>query len=128
MDCSKTESHLHILRGILHCHERMMDGRCPVIGKHKCETAEKLDGKCANNAYLEALREAIRCVEFVHVDIPREMEGALANKEMRKEAESKGKKFSKNYHRYSELAFPFLFGHFISTILFTLIQLLLYLF
>lgn len=142
MNVSKVESHLHILRCLLHYHERMMmDGKCPVsCDDHKCETAKKLDGKCVNtfrmDAYSEALREAIRCVEFVHVDCARGMElgekrireADLANKKMRKEAESEGNKLTKYRECYRKLAFPFLFGHFISTILFVLIQLLLYLF
>ena len=74
MDCSKTESHLHILRSLLHYHERMMmDKSCSAsYGEHKCENEEKLVGKCPNlllrDMYSEALKEGIRCIEIVHKD------------------------------------------------------------
>ena len=76
--CSKAEFHRHILRGLLHYHERMMFGRYRCPGTN-CETVDKceLEGKCPNvvlmDVYAEALKEAIRCIEIVHKD---ELSGA----------------------------------------------------
>ena len=70
--CSNADSHRHILRCLLHYHERMMmlHEQCP--GGH-CDTATKAgmpEGVCVKkllwDPYAEALKEAIRCIEIVH--------------------------------------------------------------
>lgn len=73
--CSDGEFYIHLLRSLLHYHERvMMNQECPAAshGEHGCEGAEKLDGKCPKvvftDSYAEALSEAIRCIEIVHKD------------------------------------------------------------
>lgn len=71
-DVGKAESHLHILRGLLNYHERMMLFRdCPARSvETECKNKECTNGKCPNivdmDIYAEALREAIRCVEIVN--------------------------------------------------------------
>ena len=88
------------------------------------------------DAYAEAFTEAIRQFDIDYGECAGETEWAvrvsladkLAREKMRKKSKSEGNKFAKNYHRYCECAFPFLFGYFVGTILFALIKLLLYLF
>ena len=69
-----TKHQIHILRGLLNYHERMMIAHRKCPGGH-CETVDKceeLDGNCPNavfiDSYADALREAIRCIELVHKD------------------------------------------------------------
>lgn len=82
---------------------------------------------------LDDVSEAIRCIEIVYGEGAGEKEmmkkriraADLANKKMRDEAEGKGNKFA-GYGEYCrKLAFSFLFGYFISSILFKLLELLL---
>ena len=63
--CSEVESYRHVLRSLLHYHERMMLGsvHCEHTGIEKaCPVTELFD------PYAEALKEAIRCIEIVHKD------------------------------------------------------------
>ena len=53
--CSHAEYQRHVLRSLLHYHERMMMG-------YSNYPKAFLDG------YADALREAIRCIEIVHKD------------------------------------------------------------
>ena len=69
--CSHAEFQIHVLRGLLHYHERMMMGhrKCPC---GDCEASKYTDGDCPTavvlDAYSDALKEAIRCIEIVHKD------------------------------------------------------------
>lgn len=58
--CTKVGYQLHVLRGLLNYHKRMMLG-VEAIDK-ECECKLHFDG------YAEALEEAIRCIEIVHKD------------------------------------------------------------
>lgn len=69
--CSRAEYQRHVLRSLLHYHERMMmNDSCPA--SHGCKNADVLEGKCPKtvflDSYAEALKEAIRCIEIVHKD------------------------------------------------------------
>lgn len=54
----KALGHIHILRGLLHYHERMM---LPLRDIPDCEYASAFA-----DLYADALREGIRCIEQVH--------------------------------------------------------------
>lgn len=64
----------HILRSLLHYHERMMmdHRKCPGGECRKVDECREFDGDCPNSVfidgYADALREAIRCIEIVHRD------------------------------------------------------------
>lgn len=82
---------------------------------------------------LEDVSEAIRCIEIVYgvgageqeLVQKRLKERDLTDKYMCQEAESKCEKLTKYGKYYRKFAFSFLFGYFISSILFKLIELLL---
>lgn len=61
--CSAAEGHRHILRCLLHYHERMLLGGV-ICGKTKDHCKVNL----IYDHYAEALKEAIRCIEIVHKD------------------------------------------------------------
>lgn len=84
------------------------------------------------NMYLvDDVTEAIRCVEIVYgvgageeeLVKKRLRERVLADKHMCKESESEGEKLTKYGKCYRKLAFSFLLGYFISSILFKLLEL-----
>ena len=66
------DTYIHILKCLLHYHERMMMGMVfsEAHDKELCNNVE--DGKCAKiqfaDNYADALKEAIRCIEIVHKD------------------------------------------------------------
>ena len=57
-EVSEPEFFIHILRSLLHYHERMM---IPLRNEEHCKY-----GVAATDVYSDALREAIRCMEQVH--------------------------------------------------------------
>ena len=71
-NCGQAEFHRHILRALLHYHERVMNDRCPGDHGSGCEAMKQTEGRCPKavftDVYAEALREAIRCIEIVHKD------------------------------------------------------------
>lgn len=65
-ECTQVEYQLHILRGLLSYHERMMVGAKAAYKEYGDDFSKiqilHFDG------YVEALKEAIRCIEIVHKD------------------------------------------------------------
>lgn len=72
MEANKAEAHRHLLRCLLHYHERMMLGTIFDAGSGGELCSRPGEGQCARvifqDGYAEALREAIRCIEIVHKD------------------------------------------------------------
>lgn len=115
---------LQYLRGLLHYHERMLLGqKCPDV--NGCHNQDLCGGECPallfTDSYSAALKEAIRCIEIVHAE---ELKDGSAEKSPKKKPKEKRNHFRENGKLYGKLALLFLFGYFVGSLVFKLLEFL----